>query len=40
MARLFGVSKNYHEAFNEIHDRSGVIVRFWDDYEKAKEWVL
>ncbi len=25
---------------NEIHNRSGAIVRFMDDYEEAKEWVL
>lgn len=35
-----GVDKKHQKVFNEINDRSGAIVRFWNDYEKAKEWVL
>jgi hypothetical protein len=35
-----GVGKRYYAVFNEIHNRSGTIVRFIADYEKAKEWVL
>ena len=35
-----GVGKDHHRVFGEIHNRSGAIVRFLDDYEKAKEWTI
>ena len=35
-----GVDESYHKDFHEIHNLSGAIVAFLDDYEKAKEWVL
>jgi hypothetical protein len=35
-----GVDRKTHLKFSEIHSRTGAIVNFLDDYEKAKEWVL
>ena len=35
-----GLDRKHHKQFDEIHKRNGTIVKFWDDYEKAKEWVM
>jgi len=35
-----GVSRKHHTKFKEIHDRTGALVKYLNDYEKAKEWVL
>ena len=35
-----GVNRRHHTKFNEIHDRTGALVKYLNDYEKAKEWVL
>jgi hypothetical protein len=35
-----GVDKKHYSIFKKIHNYSGAIVEFFDDYEKAKEWVL
>ena len=35
-----GVNRKHHTKFNEIHDRTGALVKYLNDYEKAKEWVL
>ena len=35
-----GVGKEYHNRFKELHNHTGTVVRFLDDYEQAKECVL
>ena len=35
-----GVDIKHRAKFGAIHARNGAIVKFLDDYEKAKEWVL
>ncbi len=35
-----GVDRKHRTKFFEIHDLNGAVVKFLDDYEKAKEWVL
>ena len=37
---IFGVDRKKRNAFNEIHNRNGAIIKFMDDYEKAKEWLI
>lgn len=35
-----GVDKKQQKKFEKIKKEDGVMVSFWTDYEKAKEWVL
>ena len=35
-----GVGKKQQKKFEKIKKEAGVMVSFWTDYEKAKEWVL
>lgn len=35
-----GVEEKHQARFWEIHKRTGTVCSFFDDYEKAKEWVL
>ena len=35
-----GVGKKEQKSFEKIREESGVLVSYFKDYEKAKEWVL
>ena len=35
-----GADRKYHHVFSRISDKKGTVIKYMDDYEKAKEWVL
>ena len=37
---FIGVDRKHRKRFNEINNWNGAIIRFMDDYEKAKEWLF